>query len=434
MTRRKLIELDDPYGRSAVTEEFLLHLHRSSELLRSERAEDARSAIEMAFDAQPKDPTGQASLALVYFRLGLYPHAIAIYEKLVETLPEDPVIRLNLSLVYFKTGQTRRAREELERVVEIAPDYRKAYGYLGLACQRLGDYELAREHFGKAGAVHLAKRMAKFVEPDTASRSEPLVATPIPAAEPEPQPVRETEDEPTPREEHPTPDGAALLFPTHAPFDLAEHVSGLTEPLPVSELVDTTRLTEPLTGRFLISESGFLLVNVADRVHARLEGLHFCSSDGLTYRPLVRRKRGYETRELFGDAAEPVFDIEGSGRLGYHPRDAVFSAVSLEGEIAYVREEMVFAFDPDLVYENGRLPGSTEPLVHFRGRGAVVFRTPVPPHSLEVTPDRGVVVPSRGLVGWFGRMLPRKTTAGPFDDELNPLELVGEGVLLFCLI
>ena len=64
----------------------------------------------------------------------------------------------------------------------------------------------------------------------------------------------------------------------------------------------------------------------------------------------------------------------------------------------------------------------------------MVFHTPVPPHSLEVTPDRGVVIPSGGLVGWFGRMLPRKAAPGPFDPELDPLELVGEGVLLFCLI
>jgi len=176
------------------------------------------------------------------------------------------------------------------------------------------------------------------------------------------------------------------------------------------------------------------LVNVADRVCARLDGLHFCSSDGLSYRPLSRRKRGLSSRDHLGGADEPIFDIEGSGRLGYHPRDGVFSSVSLDGEIAYVREDMLFAFDPDLSYENGRLPGSASPLVHFRGRGAIVFRSPVPPHSLEVTPDRGVVIPAQGLVGWFGRMLPRKAPDGPFDTGLEPLELVGEGVLLFCLI
>jgi hypothetical protein len=434
MTRRKLIELDDTYGRSVTTEEFLLHLHRSSELLRTERTEDARNAIEMAFDAQPKDPNGQASMALVYFKLGLYPRAIAIYEKLVAALPDDPVIRLNLALVYFKTGQTRRARDELERVVQIQPDYRKAYGYLGLACQRLGDFERAHEAFGKAGAAHLADRMARFVEPDKHPLPAGLEEVP-PSESPERTPVEIRSDDDTPEQpDEPTSEPTEMLFGAQAPLDLAPLTSGLSEPLPVSELTGSTRLLEPLTGRFLVSDSGFLLINVNERVHTRLDGLHFCSSDGLSYQPLVRRKRGLPSREHFGGADEPVFEVEGAGRLGYHPRDGVFSAVSLDDEIAYVREQMVFAFDPDLTYENGRLPGSATPLVHFRGRGAIVLHTPVPPHSLEVTPDRGVVIPSQGLVGWFGRMLPRKAAPGPFDPDLDPLQLVGEGVLLFCLI
>jgi len=430
MARRKLIELDDTYGRSAATEEFLLHLHRSSELLRSERAEDARTAIEMAFDAQPKDPTGQATLALVYFKLGLYPRAISIYEKLVATHPDDPVLRLNLALVYFKTGQTRAARDELERAVSIAPDYRKAYGYLGLAYQRLGDFARARESFGKAGVDHLARRMARFVEPDRGSTP----ADPILLA-------RATADEGAGPDHAGTAERSAeqvnqapeTFFTARSPMDLASRTSELAEPLSLSELASATSLAEPLTGRFLVSDTGYLLVNVADRVCARLDGLHFCSSDGLSYRPLARRQRGQETREHFGGAAEPVFIVEGSGRLGFHPRDGVFSAVSLEDEIAYVREDTVFAFDPDLTYENGRLPGSSSRLAHFRGRGAIVLRTQVPPHSLEVTPDHGVIIPSRGLVGWFGRMIPRKAAAGPFDAELDPLELVGEGILLFCL-
>lgn len=433
MARRKLIELDDTFGRSATTEEFLLHLHRSSELLRTERAADARTAIEMAFDAQPKDPTGQASMALVYFKLGLYPRAIAIYEKLVATHPDDPVIRLNLALVYFKTGQTPRARDELERVVQIAPDYRKAHGYLGLAYQRLGDFERAREAFGKAGVDHLAKRMAKFVEPDVGLRAEDLDISPESSTGALPA-VEDPQDQDAGRRDAPITETGAMLFSPQAPVDLAPYTSGLSEPLPVADLTSSTRLTEPLTGRFLVSDSGYLLVNVSDRVCSRLEGLHFCSSDGLSYRPLARRKRGLPSREHFGGTDEPVFEIEGSGRLGYHPRDGVFSAVSLDDEIAYVCEELVFAFDPDLTYENGRLPGGAIPLAHFRGRGAIVLRTPVPPHSLEVTPDRGVVIPSKGLVGWFGRMLPRKAAPGPFDPELDPLELIGEGVLLFCLL
>ncbi|MBW2276576.1 MAG: tetratricopeptide repeat protein [Deltaproteobacteria bacterium] len=217
MARRKLIELDDTYGRSAATEEFLLHLHRSSELLQSERTKDARSAIEMAFDAQPKDPNGQASLAMVYFKLGLYPRAIAIYEKLVATHTDDPVIRLNLALVYFKTGQTRSARDELERVVQIAPDYRKAHGYLGLACQRLGDFERARVAFDSAGADHLAKRMARFVEPDTGATPQPADPATPPRSE-EAESITTQDDAGAPKYPKKSgSDAAELLFSTPGP-------------------------------------------------------------------------------------------------------------------------------------------------------------------------------------------------------------------------
>jgi len=426
MRSRKLIELDDVHGRAAATERFLAHLHRSSEMLRTDRVEEARRLLEEAFENQSMDPTGQATLALVYFKLGLYPRALALYQKLAIDYPDDPVLHLNLALVLFKTGQTTEARDTLRSVVEMAPDYRKAYGYLGLASQRLGDYPGAVEAYRKAGVEHMAQRMARFIAPDGGAPGNPEDATPLddalPSIPPPPQPDPERSR-----------DSRIPALATGTPVSLAPAGRAQMEPLPVSDLARETRFEEPLEGRFLISGSGYLLATVADRVISRLRGLHFCSSEGLSYREIGKRTRGAGSEEGFGGADGPMYEIEGTGRLGFSPDAGVFSAVSLDDEIAYVREEMLFAFDPDLSFENGQMPRDLAPLVHLKGRGSLVLRCPVAPHSLEVTPERGVIIPAAGMVGWFGRLLPRPARGGPFDPGLETVEFVGEGILLFCL-
>src|SRR5689334_23918703 len=116
-------ERDDPRPstREVAAEEFLFHLHRGSELLQDNRDHDAKAELEHALSLQPSDPKGQDLLGIVYFRLGLYPRAIAIFERLIQLHPEALEPRINLALSYLKTGQPSQARFELERVVEQNP-------------------------------------------------------------------------------------------------------------------------------------------------------------------------------------------------------------------------------------------------------------------------------------------------------------------------
>lgn len=427
---QRLIELDDVNAWSVTTEAFLAQIHRSSDLLRQDKQDEARAALEQAFESRVDDAAGQATLALVYFKLGIYSRALAIYQKLVKELPEEAPLRLNLGLVYLKTGQSERAARELETAVRLAPGYRKAHGYLGLAYQRLGDYEGARRSFELAGAKHLANRMKRFTKPST-----------------EPTP----EDAPEAREEPPVP--ASLNERPSNALDLSSNIAGFLremptseappsllprkgernqEPVSIAEIQAEARLSEPLTGRFLINESGYLIMEVASTGISRLEGLHFLSATQLSYKPLKRKYRGKTDEEIFGRKSNPMFEITGSGRLGFHPGDACFSAVDLEDEVAYLREELLFAMDPTLRYENGRIPGDGGMLVHVSGRGALVMKTAGKPRTLEVTPDRGVIIPRGDLVGWFGHLLPRPAANSPFDPSLGALELVGEGLLLVC--
>ncbi|MGK3994778.1 tetratricopeptide repeat protein [Sorangium sp. So ce1024] len=154
-------ERDDPRPstREVAAEEFLFHLHRGSELLQDNRVHAAKAELERALSLQPSDPKGQDLLGIVYFRLGLYPRAIAIYERLIQAHPEAVEPRINLALSYLKTGQPAQARSELEKALEQNPKHQRAWGYLGLAFQRMGDYERASHAFAAGGHEAMARRL-----------------------------------------------------------------------------------------------------------------------------------------------------------------------------------------------------------------------------------------------------------------------------------
>jgi len=163
-------------SRDVAGEEFLFHLYRGSELLQDSRVHEAKEELEHALLLQPRDPKGQDLLGVVYFRLGLYPRAIQIYEQLKVQNPQELSLRINLALCYLKTGQAQAARLELEDVVRAMPDHRRAWGYLGLAFERLGDSEKAEEAFERGGHAAMARRVAE-------KRAASLLPRGVPGAE-----------------------------------------------------------------------------------------------------------------------------------------------------------------------------------------------------------------------------------------------------------
>jgi hypothetical protein len=140
-------------------EDFLFHLYRGSELLLDNRVHEAKEELEQALKLQPRDAKGQDLLAVVYFRLGLYPRAIEIYEDLFRIFPDDASLAQNLSLCYLKTSQAERARDLLEKVVAAQPAHTRAWSYLGLAHEKLGDYEKAKAAFAHGDQPGMARRM-----------------------------------------------------------------------------------------------------------------------------------------------------------------------------------------------------------------------------------------------------------------------------------
>jgi hypothetical protein len=147
--------------RDVAQEDFLFHLYRGSELLQENRVLEAKEELEFALTMQPSDPKGQDLLGAVYFRLGLYPRAIQIYEALSLQFSRDVSIKINLALCYLKTGQPEPARRTLQDAVRLNPDHKRAWGYLGLALQKLGELESAQIAFERGGHALMARRMTE---------------------------------------------------------------------------------------------------------------------------------------------------------------------------------------------------------------------------------------------------------------------------------
>lgn len=207
-------------------------------------------------------------------------------------------------------------------------------------------------------------------------------------------------------------------------------------PRPLSELA-TDELLRPEDGDdpFEISPSGSLIVRVTDRVLTRLDGVHITGGD-LAYEIAMRRSRGHDTKERFDYGGAPLHSVNGHGYLIAVPgKKRAFSAVTLDDDILYLREDLVFAFEATLRWESGNVPGlrGKFPIVQFRGDGALAIRMQSDRALVRVKlPASGVVfIDADRLAGWIGRVIPR-AVAPPVGGPMGAtcIECTGEGIVL----
>jgi uncharacterized protein (AIM24 family) len=472
---------------------FLTLLYRGGELLQAGQLEDARTQLEAAYQLQPDNEKGQNLLGLAYFKLGHFDRAAEIYEGLVRDNSSDPTLRVNLGLVYLKSGQLPRAIREFERAVELAPEHAKAHNYLGLALAQAGEYGRAREAFLRAGSDVMAEKMARALAADRAPRPTAggmapaaltlaasttfvdmvAVAAPVPpdAAPPEPRPYDAMLVQGWSGNGAPAPayDGAPVL----SPIPLVDEQSAPSEgdeplgappvqvrlddarPLPsefpersmaqaqvsgaeLSQLAASLRLVgEGEASPFAVNEDS-VLVTVRGELLVRTAGM-IGFTGSLDFRPEFKRFRGRVTDRPFGEASERVQRVLGTGAAWLAREGRRFLAVSLGEEGAYLREPMVFGFEEQVNFENGRVPSDVAPdldLVHLAGVGQVLLSLPGALRSLEVQADSPVTVPLEHWVGWQGQIAPR-VLAMPWDHPRGgaalAVELTGEGFALLCV-
>jgi Flp pilus assembly protein TadD/uncharacterized protein (AIM24 family) len=477
-----VMQASPPSSRDVASEDFLFHLFRGSELLQDNRMLEAKEELEQALTLQPRDPKGQDLLAVVYFRIGLYPRAISIYEQLKRENPRDPSLKLNLALSYLKTGQAQLARAELEDVVSLHPTHKRAWGYLGLAYERTGELDKAMNAFERSGHPHMVRRVseklgasaprartvptpgeaantgvpaAAFEELDAGEISftlaepvtgmsdggwrEPALASRGPAVDawtvppsPDAAASLRTEGFPSIASVIPPPDGGApsVALSPRAPFSLGE-------------LTLATRVSFPSAPGVALHASGVALVRTtagdgpaARPFAARIESIRV-QAGALSAEVLARVARGKPTGESFGGIASPLARISGAGELVLAPRSShsIVSFRMAEGDVVTVREDALLGFDlGTLTYENGKLAvgdGDTAPVVQLRGAGAVLLELLESLKSLEASEGHPLLVRRDALVGWTGRLSPRALP--PVEapgGQRGLLALTGDGSVL----
>ena len=440
--------------REVASEEFLFHLYRGAELLQDSRVHEAKEELEAALHLQPRDSKGQDLLAVVYFRLGLYPRAIQIYEQLHRDNPRDTALMVNLALCYLKTGQSQSAREVLESMLQVVPEHRRAWGYLGLAYERLGDLEKAEHAFERAGHDQMAKRVAAQRGQSIAAPQE-TEATRIENAA-----IRATAEvafqeldsgelsfalaEPAMRRNEsgtwraielgtsvrapsapppPMPQPHAPLAATMAPA--SQQLPGATQmprahasqrppappraPRTVGEIALASRVAATDV-RVRLHASGLVVMTAPEGFAARLGALRAWS--GALATSVLERQTRTPSPEPFGGLGNPLMRMKVDGPVLLGPRSAhrLVPVVVEEGTPFFLREDLVLAFDLALAFENGRLTfGETDAIAvaQFRGAGAVVLELIDPIVSLDVTSTRPAVARREALVGWLGRVVPR---------------------------
>jgi uncharacterized protein (AIM24 family) len=221
------------------------------------------------------------------------------------------------------------------------------------------------------------------------------------------------------------------------PASFAEAAAGSTA-LPSQRLVDLGAASgwvqEPTGGPFHLSREG-LAVKVAGEVLSRMIGL-VAVVGGLEVKPEVRRRRGRPTQEPFGVGPLQLHRLSGNGLVYLEPGKHRFFAVdltdtggaSVDDDGAYLREEVVFAFEEPVSYENGRITGEglVLDLVHLKGTGKALLQLEGTMKAMPIPPGAPMVVPLKRLVGWFGRVTPRLMSFG----GQGAVELTGDGYAL----
>jgi hypothetical protein len=436
---------------AAIDEEFQRLLALAGEASKRGDLEPAREALEDALAIRSRDPQVLGQLGQVFYRLGRYDDAAIAWQRLVDDNPVEPGARVNLGLAWMKARQYEEAIKQLRIALDLNPEHRKAAGYLGLAWLEVGQPAQARgdDLLGAPAELRPELRAAEPIEavepPPEAVTEAPIAPAEEPTITLEEEPVMEPAVSFEPDTETAAPasaDPAVTFGPATeeaAPPDAPPTLSQLpaaprqAEPsgLPTLAGFAAARAVHGPVGQAFVADGATLTVNVHGELLCRLAGLAAWRGE-LAFAGEMKRFRGQSTDKPFGVPPEQMHRLAGDGLVVLRAAGRRFMVLELGGEAGYFREAVVFGFQEQVAFENGRLPSPSGglDLVHLRGRGRLVLVTRGEPVAVEVTPYSPVHVPLSSLVGWTGALAPRITPlfAGGADGEA--VEISGEGRVL----
>jgi len=437
---------------------------------RSSQFAEARPVFEQLVKVVPGDASHRLNLGLVYLKLNDAERAIAALETSRALDPSAGRAVSYLGLAYARGGRYAEAyrafliagQGDLASEIESnlsAAERERIHAELGRPAGGV-PADAARAHGAPAdGAPRTAGPGARLTAEEDAGRTQAAAPprTKPPSAPPaRPHAAQATSetassgpDALSPREplRGPRLDPAAPRQPLVGASMISRAVanasppslsgprtrSGGTPPRPLSDLA-TEELVRADDGEdvFEIGPGGTLIIRVADRVLTRLEGVHVTGGD-LAFELATRRSRGHTTDEAFDYGGVVLHAVTGRGYVIAAPGSHTFTAVSLDDDILYLREDLVFAFEASLRWENGHVPGlrGKLPVVQFRGDGAVVLRLARPLVRVKLPAQGMVFIDADRLAGWIGRVIPRAVVAPPGGPlGTTCIECTGEGIVL----
>lgn len=118
--------------------------------LRSDRFEDARSALEAAVRLRPDEPTYFVALGAVWLKKPELFEAERVFRQALKLRPDNAQAQMYLGYVLLKQKKLPEAREWLEKSAKGDASAPETFYYLGLIAQEQNEDERAVELFSKA--------------------------------------------------------------------------------------------------------------------------------------------------------------------------------------------------------------------------------------------------------------------------------------------
>jgi len=249
-----------------------------------------------------------------------------------------------------------------------------------------------------------------------------------------------------PGTEHPTLIPGRGLIDADRPTLIPDHASAAPEPgwarasrrggpAPGAWLAELARglvLGEPLTGddAFSVASDGVTAIRLRDGLRTRTAG--FLALEGeVVLTPEPRRKHGRATGQPFGPPGRELLRVRGEGLLHVRVPGKRLVPLELGEEGVYLREQVAYAFEESVMFENGSLgagEGQDVGVVHLRGAGRILLELEGELRSVAVRAGAPVGVELSRLVGWLGEVAPqlRPAVTGLGDR----VELRGSGFAL----
>jgi uncharacterized protein (AIM24 family) len=221
------------------------------------------------------------------------------------------------------------------------------------------------------------------------------------------------------------------------PFGVVKPRGGVGLGTLLSQLAPSSEVLKgPVTAPFEVREEG-AAISVAGELLTRVEDLLLVTG-AVKLEPELRRFRGQGTNQSFGEGGARLMRATGRGVLVVGAKEGQrFTAIDLEDEGAYFREEVVYAFEQSVTFENWLLSSEEVAgvaLVNLWGKGKVLLRLEGALRAHQVRVDEPATVPLERLVGWFGNVTPRLVSLAVAESGSvvkGGAELSGEGFVLF---